>query len=267
MGTIPMNDVVQHEVYAIRFAHHAARRRSENFLGGDTHDGPMPFNYFVFVLKGPTGAIIVDTGFDATVAEKRGRAFLRCPSEGLSFLEIAPDRVSDVVLTHLHYDHCGNQGLFPNARFHLQAAEMAYATGPCMCHGMLRGGYDPEDIAVTVRALFDGRVRYHEGDGMVAPGVSVHKIGGHTNGQQVVRVMTRTGWLVLASDAAHFFENFERNMPFPWVYSVGATLDGFQRLRELADRDSLVIPGHDPEIMTRFPPLSEAAKGIVARLD
>jgi glyoxylase-like metal-dependent hydrolase (beta-lactamase superfamily II) len=261
-----MADGIQHEVFAIRFAHHAARRRTENFLGGDAHDGPMPFDYFVFVIKGPDGAVIVDTGFDADTAQRRGRQFLRCPSEGLAALGIAPGDVREVVLTHLHYDHCGNQALFPQARFHLQAAEMAYATGPCMCHGMLRGGYDPDDIARTVRKLFEGRVVYHEGDGAVAPGITLHKVGGHTGGQQVVRVLTGKGWLVLASDATHFFENFERNIPFPWVYNVGATLDGFQRLRTLADGDHLVIPGHDPEIMVRFPPLSDATRGIVARL-
>lgn len=256
-----------HEVFAIRFAHHAPRRRTENFLGGDGHDGPMPFDYFVFVARGPSGAIVVDTGFDAEVAARRGREHLHCPSEGLALLGIDPVEVRDVVLTHLHYDHSGNQHLFPNARFHLQAAEMAFATGPCMCHRMLRGGYDPEDIAATVRKLFDGRVVYHDGDGAVAPGVTVHRVGGHTDGQQVVRVRTRQGWLVLASDATHFFENFERDIPFPWVYHVGATLDGFRRLRELADAERLVIPGHDPEIMRRFPAASLEAEGIVVRLD
>ncbi len=261
-----MNDLALHEVYAIKFAQHQARTRSENFLGGDPHEGPMPFNYFVFVVRGPAGAVIVDTGFDGEVAQKRGREFLRCPSEGMRLLGINPGEVTDVVLTHLHYDHCGNQHLFPKARFHLQAAEMAYATGPCMCHRMLRGGYDPEDIAITVRQLFAGRVRYHDGDGLVAPGISLHRVGGHTNGQQVVRVWTRKGWLVLASDATHFFENFERDIPFPWVVDVGATLNGFQRLRDLASTDALVIPGHDPEIMKRFPAVP-GAEGIVARLD
>ena len=261
-----MNDLAEYEVYAIKFAQHEARMRSENFLGGDPHEGPMPFNYYVFVVRGASGAVVVDTGFDRDVSRRRGRDFLRCPSEGLRLLGIAPGDIRDVVLTHLHYDHCGNQHLFPNARFHLQAAEMAYATGPCMCHRMLRGGYDPEDIAVTVRHLFAGRVLYHEGDGHVASGLSVHKIGGHTSGQQVVRVRTRKGWLVLASDATHFFENFERDVPFPWVLDVGATLEGFKRLRALASDDALVIPGHDPEIMERFPALP-GAEGVVARLD
>ena len=261
-----MTDIPVHQVHAIRFAHHAARRRAENFLGGDSHDGPMPFDYFVFVINGPSGAIVVDTGFDAEVAHKRARQFLRCPSEGLTLLGIDPGSIRDVVLTHLHYDHSGNQDLFPRARFHLQAAEMAYATGPCMCHGLMRIGYDPEDIAATVRKLFEGRVAYHAGEGTVVPGVTLHRVGGHTNGQQVVRVMTRKGWMVLASDATHFFENFERNLPFPWVYNVGDTLDGFNRLRELASDDSLVIPGHDPEIMRRFPASTPETEGFVARL-
>lgn len=263
-----MTEPELHEVYAIRFAHHAARSRAENFLGGDPHDGPMPFDYFVFAIRGPSGAaaVVVDTGFDAAVAAKRGRRHLRCPSDGLRRLGIAAAEVEDVVLTHLHYDHCGNQHLFPKARFHLQAAEMAYATGPCMCHGVLRGGYDPEDIAETVRRLFAGRLVYHDGDGVVRPGVSVHRVGGHTEGQQVVRVRTRRGWLVLASDATHFFENFERNLPFPWVYHVGATLDGFRRLRALASAEDMVIPGHDPAVMTRFP-AAPGAEGIAVRLD
>jgi glyoxylase-like metal-dependent hydrolase (beta-lactamase superfamily II) len=203
---------------------------------------------------------------DAATGTKRGRQHLRCPGDGLRCLGISPEQVGDVVLTHLHYDHCGNQRLFSGARFHLQAAEMAYATGPCMCHGVLSGGYDPEDIAETVRRLFAGELTYHDGDGQLRPGITLHRVGGHTDGQQVVRVWTRRGWLVLASDATHFFENFERNLPFPWVYHVGATLDGYRRLRSLADDPRLVIPGHDPDIMRRFPAVP-GAEGIAVRLD
>jgi glyoxylase-like metal-dependent hydrolase (beta-lactamase superfamily II) len=252
-----------HEVYAVRFAHFAGRKRSENFLGGDAHDGPMPFDYFVFAIKGPAGAIVVDTGFSAEVGTKRGRQHLRCPSVGLRAVGVEPAEVAHVVLTHLHYDHCGNQDLFPAATFHLQAAEMRYATGPCMCHRVLAGGYDPEDLSATLRKLFAGRLAYHDGEGEIAPGVTLHRIGGHTDGQMAVRVWTRRGWLVLASDAAHFFENFEKDLPFPWVFHVGATLDGFARLRRLVEDPALVIPGHDPEILRRFPLVADD----VARLD
>jgi glyoxylase-like metal-dependent hydrolase (beta-lactamase superfamily II) len=262
-----VQEIPEHEIYAIRFAHFAARRRSENFLSGDVHDGPMPFDYFVFAVRGPSGVWIVDTGFDAEVAVQRGRTHLRCPGDGLRAIGIDPDAVENVILTHLHYDHAGNPGLFPRAQFHLQASEMAYATGPCMCHGMLRVGYDAEDISHVLRKLFAGRLTYHDGTAELAPGLSLHRIGGHTDGQQVVRVHTRRGWMVLASDAVHFTDNFRQNRPFPWLYHVGAALDGFQTLRRLAARDELVIPGHDPEIMQIFPAASEATQGVVARLD
>lgn len=261
-----MTAIPNHELYAIRFAHFADRRRVENFIGGDAHDGPMPFDYFVFAVRGPSGVWVMDTGFDADVARRRNRTHLRCPGEGLRALGIDPDAVENVVLSHLHYDHAGNAGLFPRAKFHLQAAEMAYATGPCMCHGFLRVGYDPEDLAHVLRKLFAGRLIYHDGTADLAPGLSLHLVGGHTNGQQVLRVHTRKGWMVLASDGAHFFANFVENRPFPGIYHVGAALDGFATLRRLADREDLVIPGHDPEIMRRFP-AAAGAEGIAVRLD
>lgn len=256
---------MQYPIYAIRFAHFAGRRRMENFLGGDPHDGPMPFDYFVFVIDAPSGPVVVDTGFTAEVAQRRGREHLICPGEGMRRIGLDPVQVRDVVLTHLHYDHCGNQHLFPNARFHLQTAEMAYATGPCMQHNALRIGYDPDDLAATIRQLFAGRVVFHEGEGDLGHGITLHRIGGHTDGQMAVRVPTTKGALVLASDAAHFHENYTARRPFPWVYHVGATLSGFERLKALAGSDDLVIPGHDPGTMTRFPAVP-GAEGIAVRL-
>ena len=262
MPTIP-----EHEVYAVRFAHFAARRRAENFIGGDPHDGPMPFDYFVFAVRGPQGDVVVDTGFDAAVAARRGREHLRCPGDGLRALGIDPAAVRDVVLSHLHYDHAGNHHLFPAARFHLQEREMAFATGRCMCHAFLRQGYDPEDISAVVRKLFAGRLVYHDGTATLTPGLEVHHVGGHTNGQQVVRIWTRQGWLVLASDAVHFGENFRENRPFPGIYHVGAALDGFDTLRRLADAEHLVIPGHDPAIIRDFPAARPGLEGTAVRLD
>lgn len=256
------------EAYAVRFAHFAGRRRVENFLGGDPHDGPMPFDYFVFALRAGARTIVIDTGFDAATAARRGRTHLRCPSEGLAAIGIATSTVADVVLSHLHYDHSGNQHLFPAARFHLQEAEMAYATGRCMTHGLLRVGYDPEDIAATVRRLFEDRLVFHAGDSEMAPGVTLHHVGGHTRGQMVVRAETASGPLVIASDAVHFHENLTRHLPFPFVTDVAATLDGFRRARALAGGDmDRVIPGHDPGIMARFPAARAGLEGIVARLD
>jgi glyoxylase-like metal-dependent hydrolase (beta-lactamase superfamily II) len=259
----------QYEVYAIKYAHHA-RRASENFLGGvphDAHDGPMPIDYFVWLIRGDGRDIVVDTGFSAATAARRQREHLRCPAEGLRMLGCDARAVKDVVITHLHYDHVGNFDLFPAASFHLQDDEMQYATGRYMAQPLFGGAFDVEDVVGMVRNAYAGRVRFHGGDAELAPGLSLHLIGGHTRGLQVVRVQTRRGAVVLASDASHLYANMEQVRPFPIVFDVGAMVDGYQRLRALADSPAHIIPGHDPLVLARYPAPSRALEGIAARLD
>jgi glyoxylase-like metal-dependent hydrolase (beta-lactamase superfamily II) len=256
----------QYEVYALKYAHHA-RRASENFIGGDPHDGPMPLDYFVWLVRGEGREIVVDTGFSAAMAAKRGREHLRCPAESLQLLGVDAKRVKDVVITHLHYDHVGNFERFPAATLHLQELEMRYATGRYMCSECFRGAFEAEDVVGVVRRVYQGRVRFHDGDSELAPGISLHLVGGHTMGLQVVRIATRRGALLLASDASHFYANMEQARPFPIVWSVADMLDGYGRMRALAESPAHIIPGHDPLVLERYPAPEAALKGVVARLD
>jgi glyoxylase-like metal-dependent hydrolase (beta-lactamase superfamily II) len=257
---------VTYEIYAIKYAHHA-RRASEKLNGGDPHDGPMPLDYFVWLVRGAGREIVVDTGFSAAMAAKRGRDHIRCPTEGLQKIGCSASTVKDVVITHLHYDHVGNFDLFPAAALHLQDLEMRYATGRSMGEERYRGAYEVEDVVGMVRRVYEDRVHFHDGDAEIAPGVSVHLIGGHTMGMQAVRVATRRGWVVLASDASHFYANMEQTRPFPIVFSVADMVAGYERLRALAASPSHIIPGHDPLVMQRYPAPSKALEGIVVRLD
>jgi glyoxylase-like metal-dependent hydrolase (beta-lactamase superfamily II) len=118
-----------------------------------------------------------------------------------------------------------------------------------------------------VRKAYQGRVRFHGGDAELAPGLSLHKIGGHTRGLQAVRVHTRVGWIVLASDASHLYANMSEERPFPIVYDVGEMIEGYRRLRELADAPELIVPGHDPLVMERYAAATAELEGIVVRLD
>jgi glyoxylase-like metal-dependent hydrolase (beta-lactamase superfamily II) len=257
---------VIYELYAIKYAHHA-RREAENFIGGDPHDGPMPLDYFVWLVRGNGRELVVDTGFSAAMAAKRGREHLRCPTDGLRLLGIEARDVKDVVITHLHYDHVGNFDLFPAATLHLQDLEMRYATGRYMCHECFRGAFEVEDVVGMVRCVYEGRVRFHDGDAELMPGVSLHLIGGHTMGLQVVRVATRRGAVVLASDASHFYANMEQIRPFPIVWSVADMVEGYRRLGELAESPAHIIPGHDPLVLERYPAPAQELQGIAVRLD
>lgn len=255
-----------YEVFAIRYARRDARR-PEHFIGGDPHDAPMPLDYFVWLVRNEERTFVIDTGFTAETAQKRKRQHLRAPREGLALLGVDAEDVRDVVITHLHYDHAGTISDFPNATFHLQDEEMSYATGRHMRHKRLAHAYDVEDAVRMVRMVFKRRVAFHAGSAELAPGVSVHHIGGHTSGLQSVRVFTKRGWVVLASDAAHFFEHIETGRCFPNVFHVGRMLEGYDTLRRLAESPGHIIPGHDPLVMERYPAVSEELEGIAVRLD
>ena len=128
-----------YEVYALRYATHAERRSAANYLGEDPHDNaPMPLDFYVWVIRNPARTLLVDTGFSADMAVRRGRRYLASPVDLLKQIGIAAESVEDIVVTHMHYDHAGNIAAFPKARLHLQEKEMAYCTGRCMCHAAMR---------------------------------------------------------------------------------------------------------------------------------
>ena len=259
-------DVAPYEAFAVKYAERDAVR-GEHFLGGDPHhDTPMPMDYFVWAVIGPHGTWVVDTGFGADDAELRSRRLLRSAAEGLALIGVDAATVTDVVITHLHYDHVGGFDQFPAARFHVQDREVAFATGRNMTNPSQQHSFTPQHVADFVLAVHAGRVVFHDGDRELAPGLSVHHVGGHTDGLQVVRVLTGRGWLVLASDATHYYENLETRRPFTIVYDVDTMLAGFDRVRSLADGPDMYVPGHDPEVLKRYPAAGPDLDGIACRL-
>jgi glyoxylase-like metal-dependent hydrolase (beta-lactamase superfamily II) len=255
-----------YEVFAIRYARRDARRH-EHFIGGDPHDAPMAMDYFVWLIRNDERVVVVDTGFTAEVAAQRKREHLRTPKAGLALLGVKADEVREVVITHMHYDHVGTFFDFPQARFHLQDEEMRFVTGRHMRHQRFAHSFEVEDVVGMVRMLFKGRVIFHAGADELAPGISLHHIGGHTPGMQSVRVHTRRGWVVVASDAAHYYEHFEQGRCFTSMYNLGEALEGYDTLRRLAESPQHVIPGHDPLVMERYPAVSKELEGIAVRLD
>ena len=252
------------EVHAVKYADRDARIRGDSFLFDDRHDVPHPMDYFLWVLRRGAETILVDSGYDAAEGTARARPIRMDPADALAPLGVVPGAVEHIVVTHLHYDHAGGLHLFPRARLHLQAAEMAYATGPCMRHGTLRMPFTADHVCEAIRRLYAGQVVFHDGDAEIADGVTVHRIGGHSRGLQAVRVRTTAGWLVLASDAAHFYENLHARKPFPIVVDLEDMLRGFDTLERLASARALIVPGHDPAVMRLFP---QGAAQHIRRLD
>ena len=241
-----------YEIHAIRYGH-LDRTATHNFIGGDAHDVPMPLDYYVWAIVGGGRVFVLDTGYDGPTGQTRGRELLRPVGEGLALVGIDAATVRDVIISHMHYDHCGNAGLFPQARYHLQDDEMAFCTGRAMCHSLMRAPFEGQDVQAMVGRLFEGRVVFHNGTSELAPGITLHKVGGHTRGLQVVQVQTARGAVVLASDAAHFYANLQQRRPFPIVDSVSAYLDAYDTIERLAASPEHIIPGHDPLVWQRYP--------------
>jgi glyoxylase-like metal-dependent hydrolase (beta-lactamase superfamily II) len=256
----------QYEVFAIRYATRQARR-AEHFIGGDPHDGPMPMDYFVWVAKNADRAVVIDIGFTAESGGKRGRTLTRDPIDSLTLVGVDAANVRDVILTHMHYDHVGNFHKFPHACFHLQEPEIQYAVGRYMRHKQLAKSFEPDDVCGVVRLNFDGRVVYYNGPADIAPGISVVPTGGHSAGLQFVKVNTARGIVVLASDVTHYYEHMETGRPFTTALHIGDMLEAFDTLRAHAPSPQHIVPGHDPEVMRRYPPPRPELEGIVVRLD
>ncbi|WP_308217621.1 N-acyl homoserine lactonase family protein [Paenalcaligenes niemegkensis] len=227
----------------------------------------MALNYYVWVIRNELRTVVIDTGFGERAARQRNRELLNPVAKGLAMLGVDVDAVEDVVITHMHYDHAGNNELFSKATFHLQDTEMAFATGRCMCHDALRHSYEVDDVVLMVRRLFEGRVCFHDGDVELFPGITLIHIGGHTKGLQAVRVKTRRGYVVIASDVAHHYAHLAQRRVFPVLDSVSAVLEGYDRVDRLAESRNHIIPGHDPLVASIYPPYSEATKGWIVRLD
>jgi glyoxylase-like metal-dependent hydrolase (beta-lactamase superfamily II) len=251
-----------YDLYAIRYATNPRRRRGENLLHSND-DGPMPIDFFVWAAVGPDGVLLIDTGSSREVCSARGHDFLKHPTDGLAGIGVDADDVRTIVTTHLHWDHCGNLDAFPDARLHVQRQEVAHACGPAMGQPFLQRPFDVDQFCDYARAIYGGRVTFHDGDDELAPGLSIHHLGGHTPGMQVVRVNTRRGRVVVASDTIHFYENLRTQNPFPILVSTVDYVAAQDVVVALADSSDHVVPGHDPAVLAVYP----AASPEAVRLD
>lgn len=221
---------------------------------GSVHEGvmvPVP----VWLIEGAEKVILIDTGLGdidevAEVQSRYGVDFVASRSDdqdlvaGLARHGVRPEDVDIVVLTHLHFDHVGNNELFPNAKFIVQSDELPQATHPphfCMF-------YYPE-YAYKVEAVRE-RLEVIDGDMHIDPSVRLVKIGGHTPGCMVVMVETDAGTVCLTSDVMYNYKNLELNWPMGSFWDLPDLMTGYDRLRREAD---IIIPEHDWQFLEEHP--------------
>jgi glyoxylase-like metal-dependent hydrolase (beta-lactamase superfamily II) len=255
------------EVYAIKYATRYVNR-NEYFFGYHEVDEQysLPMDYYVWVATSTNQTIVIDTGFTAEVSKKRERTYLRSPTETLKLLGVDVNSVPLVILTHMHYDHIGNIDKFPNATFVIQEDEMSFWTGRYASKDHFKSVVEEDDIAFLVRKNLNGNVRFVKGSEEIVPGVSVHLVGGHSAGLQVLKIKTKKGNVILASDAAHYYFNLIENKPFSVVHDLPKMYYALEVLNSLVDSKNLIIPGHDPKLMNLYPPARPGLEGMAVRI-
>lgn len=258
-----MTEIREYEIWGIRYGTNDRRRRGQNYILEADPTAPLTLDFYTWFLRSKDRVIVVDTGMNPEKARSHGHDMVLNPVEALRSCGVDPESVDTVILTHLHFDHVGNLGAFPKAHFHLQAEEMAYVTGPYMEKPWFRRAYELDEITQALGLLHQGRLSLHGREAEIAPGVTAHWVGGHCAGQEILRVKTARGWVVLASDALHYYEEYERGVPFAVAFNLSDMITAHDRIRELASSDEHVLPGHDPRIAEIYP---EVAPGIF-RLD
>ena len=275
MGTVDEStagsDAEQYEVVIVQYGTREGHR-AEVYLNYGVYgqpDGPIGMDYFVWVLRGRHRTILVDTGFSPAGGANRNRTFVRSLPEIYAALGIDTAAEQTIVVTHAHYDHIGNLDLFPKARIVMSEAEYDFWASGMRERAQFAWSTEVEELDGLAAARAEGRVELFSGARELAPGVELIEVGGHTPGQLIVRVATSEGHALVASDALHYYEEYEADMPFAYVADLPAMYAGFDRIRELVESGDVVhlVSGHDPDTLDRFRRVEEGPlAGIAATI-
>ncbi|GAA0419697.1 MBL fold metallo-hydrolase [Acrocarpospora corrugata] len=264
-----MTGAASYEVLAIRYATRTGSR-AEMFLNHHVYgepDGPIDMDFYLWVARNEQHTVVIDTGYAAAGPTKRKqRTELAEPMAALAALGVRPEDAPQVIATHAHYDHIGNLAAFPESEIVMGRAEFDFWTGPYAGRRQFAYTTEAAELAHLGDIRDQGRATFVDRAVTVAPGIEVVPVGGHTPGQLVVLVAVEGGQAILTSDAAHFYEEIELDRPFTYLTDLADTYRAYELLREMAaDPGRVLVAGHDPDVLRRFP-LLDGAGGQVARV-
>jgi len=244
----------QYEILAIRYATIPDFAVS-GLVAGAEPGRKLDIAMMVWLVRGNGHNILVDSGFyrDQFFKQWHVTDFVK-PSEAVRRAGVNPEDITDVVITHMHWDHADGMDLFPKARIWIQKDELAYYAGEAWQSRRTHGGIDPDDVLAAVKLNVQGNVGLVNGDAQeILPGVTCYTGGKHTYASQFVAVRTAAGIVVLASDNMYLYENLEKHVPIAATLDADSNLRAQDRMKQLAASPRFVIPGHDPAVMTKFP--------------
>ena len=245
-----------YEVYAIEYASIPNTDVAEEITGAKS-PVMIDLSYMVWLIREPEGrTILVDAGClpeNPRITEEARETYIR-PDQAVAKLGIAPEDITDLIITHLHWDHADGISLFPNAQIWIQEAELEYYATRAWQPDGNNEGVDPRNVAELVKLNTEGRVTLVDGDDQeVFDGIRAYTGGRHSYASQYLGVDTPGGTVVLASDNVWFYANLEMNLPNSLTFDPEAQLRAQERMRKIASRPEWIIPGHDGAVFEKFP--------------
>ncbi len=250
-----------YEIYALRYATLPDFPVAE-LVSGAEPGRKLDIAMMVWLVRGNGHNILVDSGFyhERFFKDWKVNDFIK-PSDALRPLGVKPEDITDIVITHMHWDHADGIDLFPNARIWIQKDELEYYAGEAWQSKDKSDGIDAENVLTLVKLNTQGKVGLVDGDAQeILPGVTCYTGGRHTYASQYVGVSTNAGTVVLASDNMYLYENLEKHAPIAQTLDAASNLRAQDRMRQMAAKPELIIPGHDPAVMVKF---QKAGSGIV----
>ena len=255
---------VTYEAFAVRFGTLPQFRVSGLIAGADA-SRRLDIPVMVWLLKGSNGKrVLIDSGFyRQKFLEQWKPQNFRSPADAVAAAGVKPEEITDVVISHAHWDHVDGADLFPKATVWIQREEYTYYTGEAWHARNTHGGVDADDMVALLKINTEGRLRFVNGDDQeILPGIRCYTGGKHTWQSQFVGVQTAGGIAVFTSDNVYMYENLDKRVPIAQTLDAASNLKAQDRVRTLASRPSLIVPGHDPAVFERFEPVAEGVVRI-----
>jgi glyoxylase-like metal-dependent hydrolase (beta-lactamase superfamily II) len=259
--------------YVVSIIRHGTRSTTKDdvYLNYNLYGEPdvaIEMDYFAWLIRNETTTVVVDTGYSRHGGESRNRTFLLDLPQTYAKLGVDPESAPPVVITHAHYDHTGNLDHFPKSDIYLAEDELAFWNGAMGHRVQFHHSIEEEDLAGIRAAEGEGRLKLFRGELELAPGIQLIQLGGHTPGQTVVKVATSEGTVLLASDAVHFYEEWEEDRPFTYMADLVDSYEAFDRITEMVDSGEVrhVVSGHDADTLGRFTQVDGEFAGAIATI-
>ena len=224
-------------------------------LAGADKTRKIDLQMMVWLVRGGGRNILVDTGcYHENVVKGKGIKDLIKASDAVAKLGLSAADITDVVITHMHWDHADGMDLFPNAKIWIQQDEYGYYTGAAWRAGGKHGGVEPDDVLTLIKLNMAGKVNIVAGDNVeIIDGIKVYTGGRHTYASQYLSARTANGTVVIASDNMYLYENLEKHAPIAQTFDADSNLKAQDRMKEIASKPDFIVPGHDPLVFVKFP--------------